>query len=171
MNGMDHDAVKSGAFSDRRRLAEHGDDMMNLVHRDRTARLVEPAVRDFGGGDGVVRALVFRDGHASEAAGKLKQDFGAVRMDPFRHFPAGANELMRIPGRDGYARAGMLLHREIGERDAGADQAGPAFRPLHVVIDAALVERAVDIAKSQRPDGRHHETVFQFELADLDRLE
>ena len=78
---------------------------------------------------------------------------------------------MRIPRRDGHAGAGMLLHREIGERDAGADQAGPAFGAFHVVINAALVERAVGVAESEGTDGSHHKTVFQFEFADFDRLE
>ncbi|CCX38598.1 unknown [Clostridium sp. CAG:1013] len=166
VDGVYLHSVKSGTLGIEGALAELLDNVVDFIHGQFPAHLVQPPVHDGGGGHRGIFPQIGGDGHPAEAAGHLQPDLGAVSVDALGHLPGGAHELDGVVGSTGTVGHAMFLHLVVSEGDAGDNKAGTAFGTLGVVIDATLVETAVGISQPQRAHGGHGKAVFQLHAPD-----
>ena len=82
-------------------------------------------------------------------------------MNTLRHFSAGADEMNGGVGGIGAVGHTLSLHLAVREGDAGDDQSRASLCALRIVIDAALIETALGVGKSERSHGRQCKPVLQ----------
>ena len=157
---VDLHAVKSGALGVVGALAEALHDGVDLVHGQRPAGLVQPAVGDRRGSDRRELAEICRDRDAAETAGHLQKDLAAVGVDSLGHLPACPDKMHGVVCAVRAVGHGLHFHRAVGKRDARDDEARAALGALGVVINAALVKAALRVRQSERAHRGHGKSVF-----------
>ena len=94
VDSVDLHTVKASPLGVESAVAELLDNVMDLIHSQLPADLVQPSVHDGGGGHRGILAQVGGDGHAAEATGHLQPDLGAIGVDALGHLPGSAHNWM-----------------------------------------------------------------------------
>ena len=157
---VDLDAVEACLLRHGRALDHLVDLELDLLDREHRRRLVGRAE------DRVSRGAVEARVVATEAHGELDEEARVVGTGPCDHRVGGGQETRGI-GEDAIAQRAGGVDLGVGREGTGLEQAEAALGAADEVLDAVGREGAVGRQVRPGRNGRHHEAVFNGQLANL----